>query len=42
MDYTGVVTAIGAAVAGLTLVGAAAFGIHMLIKGFTWGRRLAK
>jgi hypothetical protein len=42
MDYAAAATSVTAAVTGLTTLGIAGFAVFLLIKGFTWGRRIVK
>lgn len=42
MDYTAAATSVTSAIVGLSALGAAAFGVYLVIKGFSWGRRVTK
>lgn len=42
MDFAAAATTIGGYVTGITAIGAAVFGLHLLIRSFGWGRKVAK
>lgn len=42
MDFADTATEIGTYLAGIVLIGSACFGLHLAIKSFSWGRKVAK